>query len=160
MMIEIERKFLPDRVPADRLPPSGERMRQGYIAEDGGVAVRIRITESANTLTIKGGGGLARTEVEMYVPADEAEALWWLTEGRRIEKTRYAVLLLERAGEDLVAEVDVYAGPLDGLCTIEVEFASEDDADAFLAPEWFGRDVTGEEGWSNAALARHGRPDR
>ena len=36
-MIEIERKFLPDRVPVDRLPPSGSVMRQGYIAEDGGV---------------------------------------------------------------------------------------------------------------------------
>lgn len=159
-MIEIERKFLPDRVPTDRLPEAGVGMRQGYIAEERGVAVRIRITESSATLTIKGGGGLSRTEVETTVPAEEAEALWGLTKGRRIEKTRYEVPLDDGGAQDLVAEVDVYAGPLAGLCTIEVEFGSRTDADSFAAPEWFGRDVTGEEGWSNAALARNGRPDR
>jgi adenylate cyclase len=159
-MIEIERKFLPDRVPTDRLPAAGTVMRQGYIAEERGVAVRIRITQSSATLTIKGGGGLARTEVETTVPHDEAEALWALTEGRRIEKTRYEVPLDDGGQHGLIAEIDVYAGPLDGLCTIEVEFASHDDADSFTPPEWFGRDVTGEERWSNAALARAGRPDR
>jgi CYTH domain-containing protein len=159
-MIEIERKFVPDRVPTDRLPAAGTGMRQGYIAEERGVAVRIRITESSATLTIKGGGGLSRTEVEATVPHDEAEALWALTEGRRIEKTRYEVPLDDGGPHGLVAEIDVYAGPLDGLCTIEVEFESRDDADSFTPPEWFGRDVTGEERWSNAALARAGRPDR
>lgn len=159
-MIEIERKFLPGRVPSDHLPDAGVGMRQGYIAEEGGVAVRIRITESAATLTIKGGGGLTRTEVETTMPPDEAEALWALTEGRRIEKTRYELPLDDDGAPDLVAEIDVYAGPLEGLCTIEVEFESQEDADSFVAPDWFGRDVTGEEGWSNAALARSGRPDR
>jgi CYTH domain-containing protein len=39
-----------------------------------------------------------------------------------------------------------------------VEFDSEDDAAAFAPPHWFGREVTGQAGWSNAALARHGLP--
>jgi len=39
-----------------------------------------------------------------------------------------------------------------------VEFGSEDEARAFAPPSWFGREVTGEAGWSNSALARHGLP--
>ncbi len=155
-MIEIERKFLPETAPTDRLPAAGDHMRQGYLAEDGDVTVRIRITDRVATLTIKGGGGLARTEVETTVSREEAEALWQLTEGRRIDKTRYEVPV----EGNLVAEIDLYAGELDGLCTVEVEFESEAAARAFTAPDWFGRDVTDERGWSNAALAREGRPDR
>jgi adenylate cyclase len=155
-MIEIERKFLPPQLPREHLSDAGEHMRQGYLAIDGTVAVRIRITDRAAVLTVKGGGGMARTEVESTVTVDEAEALWALTEGRRIDKVRHRVPL----DGQLVAEVDVYAGDLDGLCTVEVEFDSEAAASAFEPPDWFGRDVTGEHGWSNAALARDGRPDR
>ena len=55
-----------------------------------------------------------------------------------------------------VAELDVYEGTLAGLLTVEVEFDSEDTAQQFAPPEWFGREVTDQEQWSNAALARHG----
>jgi adenylate cyclase len=153
MTIEIERKFLLREIPgADVLGP-GEPLRQGYIAEEDDVAVRIRISERAATLTVKAGAGLSRTEVDKAISRDEAEALWPHTLGRRIEKTRHRV-----AQGDRVAEVDVYAGALSGLCTAEVEFDSEDDAAAFAPPAWFGREVTGQAGWSNAALARHGLP--
>jgi adenylate cyclase len=107
-------------------------------------------------LTVKAGRGLSRTEVEVPISAEQAEALWPHTAGRRIDKIRHRVAL--GASTDLVAEVDLYAGELDGLCTVEVEFASAADAGAFVAPDWFGRDVTDEPGWTNAALARHGRP--
>jgi len=40
-----------------------------------------------------------------------------------------------------------------------VEFASEEDAAAFVPPPWFGADVTEADGWSNGALARRGRPE-
>ena len=62
-------------------------------------------------------------------------------------------------GHELVAEVDLFEGDLAGLCVVEVEFPSEDAASAFEAPDWFGRDVTAVKGWSNADLARNGRPD-
>jgi adenylate cyclase len=154
MTIEIERKFVLSEIPGGDLLGTGEPLRQGYIAEEDDVAVRIRITEQAATLTVKAGAGLSRTEVEKAISLDEAEALWPHTVGRRIEKTRHRV-----AHGDRVAEVDVYAGGLYGLCTAEVEFDSEDDAAAFAPPDWFGREVTGVAGWSNAALARHGLPN-
>lgn len=140
---------------ADQLGP-GVSIRQGYLAVDGDVSVRVRISEEGSWLTVKGGGGLARTEVEVAIDAEDAEALWTHTVGRRISKSRHRVRL--DAELDLVAEVDVFDGDLSGLCLIEVEFDSVDAAEAFDPPPWFGQDVTGDPGWSNAALARHGRP--
>lgn len=151
MTTEIERKF----VLSDPPPPlgTGVRLRQGYIAEDGDVQVRVRIAGGAATLTVKAGHGLSRTEVEAPIGLDAAEALWPHTAGRRIEKVRHRV-----PREGLVADVDVFEGALAGLCTAEVEFTSEADAGHFEAPPWFGLDVTDEQGWDNASLARHGRP--
>ena len=48
---------------------------------------------------------------------------------------------------------------LAGLWTVEVEFDSAQAAQDFRPPAWFGAEVTDVDGWSNAALARHGRPD-
>ena len=58
----------------------------------------------------------------------------------------------------LVAEVDLFEGELAGLCIVEVEFDSVEASGAFAPPPWFGREVTGVAGWSNAELARRGRP--
>jgi CYTH domain-containing protein len=154
--VEIERKFVLSEIPDEAVLGVGEPMRQGYLAEEGDVAVRVRISERAATVTVKAGGGLARSEVEMPISGEDAEELWAHTERRRMEKTRHRVDV--GGGSDRVADVDVYAGGLSGLCTAEVEFDSQDDAAAFVPPRWFGREVTGEPGWSNAALARHGRP--
>jgi len=151
---EIERSFLVPVLPSeDELGP-GARLRQGYLAFDGQVEVRVRLEDGTATLTVKAGRGLHRTEVEAKLATSDAEELWLLTEGRRVEKVRHRTSLA--TGE--TAEVDVYEGPLAGLATVEVEFASEDAAHAFTPPPWFGRDVTTEPGWSNADLAVHGLP--
>ena len=153
---EIERKFVLSEVPGADVLGTGKELRQGYIAEEGDVVVRVRITDEDATLTIKAGGGLTRTEVEVSISKEEAEALWPHTDGRRIQKTRHRV-----AGPELgdhVADIDVYAGALAGLYTAEVEFESEHAAAAFVPPDWFGREVTGEAEWTNSALARDGLP--
>lgn len=153
MTTEIERKWLLEAMPSTDLGP-GDRLRQGYLARDAGVEVRLRISASATTLTIKGGSGLSRTEVELAVTDhDEGEALWALTAGRRLDKVRHRVTI-----GDILAEVDRYDGALDGLYTVEVEFDSPDAASAFVAPPWFGIEVTGDRRWSNASLAQHGLP--
>ena len=150
---EIERKFIADLLPTSGVG-SGIAIRQGYIAEDGDAEVRVRITDDAAKLTVKVGRGRSRTEVEVDVSADDAEQLWAHTEGRRIEKIRHAVDV-----DGTKADVDVYGGSLDGLIVVEVEFDSETAADSFTPPSWFGRELTGDARWSNASLARHGRPD-
>lgn len=154
MGTEIERKFLIERVPDEVPLGSGVVIRQGYVAEEDGVSVRVRITATEAWLTVKAGHGVARTEVEVPITPADAEALWRHTEGRRIAKRRHRIAL----ADGHVAELDVYDGPLAGLRTVEVEFASHDAATAFQPPAWFGRDVTDVPGWSNLELSRHGIP--
>jgi CYTH domain-containing protein len=154
MASEIERKFLAASMPDEQELAPGRRLRQGYLAEEGVVEVRLRWTGDATTLTVKAGSGLHRTEVDVPIDPGEAEALWPHTDGRRLEKVRHEVAL----ADGVVAELDRYEGDLEGLVTVEVEFPSEAEAARFDPPDWFGRELTGEPGWSNAALARHGRP--
>jgi adenylate cyclase len=153
--MEIERKFLLERVPDDL--PEGLEIEQGYLAvgEDG-VEVRVRRYGDERTLTIKSGPAHVRTEEEFELDERRFEALWPLTEGRRIVKTRHRVDL----GEDLTAEVDVYADAHEGLAVAEVEFADEAASDGFEAPGWLGREVTGEARYANQQLALHGPPPR
>lgn len=152
--VEIERKFLPERVPDDVLATPAVPIQQGYVAVDGGVEVRVRRYGDARVLTIKAGTGLARLEEEIELDERRFAALWPLTEGRRIEKARRAV----RLPGDVLAEVDEYHGALDGLWVAEVEFPTTEAGAAFTAPAWMGREVTGDERYANRALAMHGRP--
>jgi adenylate cyclase len=145
-MSEIERKWSVRELPADL--PSGDEIRQGYVALDDDVEVRIRDRGGQCSLTVKGGAGLERSEVEVDLDRDGCAALWPLTRGRAIEKTRHVVEV-----GDHKAEIDVYRGDLDGLRTVEVEFDAVEDAESFEPPDWFG-----EERWSNRRLAVDGRP--
>lgn len=156
MTIEIERKFLLSETAVAGKLGVGVHLRQGYLAEEVPVEVRVRITPVDATLTVKAGSGISRTEVDVPISIEQADALWPHTIGRRIDKTRYRVPLDPPLGD--IAEVDVFGGALAGLCVVEVEFRSEAAAAAFSPPAWFGRELTGVPGWSNAALARHGRP--
>jgi adenylate cyclase len=116
--------------------------------------VRVRRRGDQAYLTVKAGGGRVRVEEEIEIDGDRFERLWPLTEGRRIEKTRYEI----DAGDGLVIELDVYTGALDGLVTAEVEFDSEEAADAFEPPDWLGEDVTEDLRYKNQRLAREGPP--
>jgi len=154
-MLEIERKFLVDRRPGGLA--EGDRIDQGYLAiGDDGVEVRVRRRRDDMTLTIKSGPGMTRTEVELEIDAQRFDALWPLTEGRRVTKTRYLIPL----DGDVTAELDVYSGAHDGLLTAEIEFPSVEASEAFEPPAWLGREVTGDGDYANQALAMTGRSPR
>jgi adenylate cyclase len=148
--VEVERKFLV----AD--PPDlgdGEEIEQGYLAAGGAGEVRLRRRAGALLLTAKRGSGLSREEAELDLDRDGFERLWPLTEGRRLHKRRYVT-----PQGDLTIEVDVYEGDLEGLAVAEIEFASEEEANRFEPPEWFGDEVTGDERYLNVTLATQGAP--
>jgi adenylate cyclase len=151
-MTEIERKFRVAETPPDL--PSGTLLRQAYLAVDGNVEVRVRDQGGTPVLGVKGGHGVERTEVEVEIDRASFDELWSLATDRRIEKTRYR---LPAGGH--TAELDVYAGALEGLRVAEVEFASREEAEAFVPPPWFGDELTGDPRWSNAALAADGAPE-
>lgn len=152
-MAEIERKFRVARVPDEHTRGPGAELRQGYVAVDGDVEVRVRSEDGACTLTVKGGRGLERTEVEVALDPARFQELWPLARDRTVEKTRHRITVGQHT-----AELDLYAGKLAGLAVVEVEFPTRDEAEHFVAPDWFGPELTGEPGWSNAALARDGVP--
>jgi CYTH domain-containing protein len=153
--MEIERKFLLDRLPPDL--GDGLAIEQGYLAiGDDGVEVRVRRHGGERTLTVKSGPAHVRTEEEFDVDERRFDALWPLTEGRRIVKTRHRVDL----GGGLTAEVDVYGGANEGLAVAEVEFPDEEASDRFSAPSWLGREVTGDARYANQRLALSGPPAR
>ncbi len=151
MSLEIERKWRLNALP-DGLP-DGTALRQGYLSQGGGTEVRLRDKGGQARLTVKQGKGLSRTEVEIDLSREQFDALWPLTRGARIEKRRCVVALGE-----LCAEVDIFEGALAGLLLVEVEFPDEHQARAFVAPPWFGAELTGQAGWSNGDLARAGLP--
>ena len=155
--MEIERKFLLSAPPDDLDRHPSTEIEQGYIAiHPDGTEVRIRRRGGQATLTVKSGGGKVRAEEELDLGDDDFERLWPLTEGRRIEKVRHVI---PAGSDDLEIELDVYSGDLAGLVVAEIEFPGEAEADAFAAPEWLGREVTGDGRFKNQRLAVEGRPD-
>ena len=153
--MEIERKFLVRQLPSALEQSRSTRIEQGYIAvSDDGTEVRVRRRDGAALLTVKGGSGRSRAEEEIAIDAERFARLWPLTEGRRLEKTRHLI----PAGTGPTIELDVYSGGLTGLVVAEVEFGSEDAADAFEPPEWFGPEVTDDARFKNQSLACEGAP--
>src|SRR5688572_30757505 len=105
--MEIERKFRLSGVPPTMRFARREAMRQGYLALDGDTEVRIRISPKGAVLTVKSGRGGVRVEEEIALESRQAERLWELTEGRRVQKSRRRVRLAGTdGGADLVVEVD------------------------------------------------------
>lgn len=150
-VIEIERRFLVDVLPEPLPRPS--RIVQGYLMTVP-AAVRVRSEDGIYTLTIKSGSGLRRTEIERELSAAEFDALWEVATDLRIQKRRHRIDL----GRGALAELDLFDGDLAGRRLVEVEFDDEDAAETFTPPEWFGREVTSDSRYTNAALARDGWP--
>ena len=103
---------------------------------------------------MKGKGHLAREEFELPLSEEEYNHLSLKTEGTPVCKKRYLVPI----EGNLTAEVDIYEGELQGLMTTEVEFSSVEAAEKFVAPAWFGRDVSEEKAYKNTSLSLYGIP--
>jgi adenylate cyclase len=157
MGTEIERKFRLREAPAWLGDHDSNRIEQGYLAiEKGdGAEVRLRRSGGAAWLTVKRGAGRTRDEEEIQLSEEQFEALWPLTEGRRVAKVRYVV-----PHDTLEIEVDVFEGDLGELVTAEVEFESEAASDEFEPPDWLGEEVTGDLRYANETLAVDGPPEK
>jgi adenylate cyclase len=155
MAHEIERKFLIEQPPDWLEERPASELHQGYVVITRDAEVRVRKADCKGLLTVKRGRGEVRREEEIELEAEQFEALWSLTDSARVSKRRYLVPLEDA---ELTAEVDVFQGELEGLVVAEVEFGSEDESAAFKPPAWFGRELTGDERYANASLARVGLP--
>lgn len=154
--VEIERKWLVPELPPEALAgPPPDRIRQGYltIGSDGG-ETRVRDRGGRHTLTVKSGRGLQRSETEITITAEQFEELWPATAGARVEKQRHLI----RGEGGVLIELDVYEGALRGLLVAEVEFADPWGAESFVAPYWFGTEVTDDPAYKNQRLATAEEP--
>jgi CYTH domain-containing protein len=153
--VERERKFLVKTVPPRLSRFPHELIEQGYLAIEsqnkGAAEVRLRRIGRRYVLTVKCGSGEARLEREIPVSDTSWKALWPLTKGRRIKKTRYRIPY-----HGLTIELDVYQGDARGLAVAEVEFSRDAALRRFRPPAWFGHDVTGKAMYSNSRLAANG----
>ena len=151
-MIERERRYLVESLPEPLPKPS--KIEQAYIST-GPASVRVRRRDDQFTLTIKTGSGRNRHEIERELEQDEFEAIWETATELRISKRRHEIAL----DGGLTAELDLYDGSLTGHRLVEVEFDSDDAADNFEPPDWFGPEVTTTHRYTNSSLARYGWPD-
>ncbi len=153
--MEIERKFLLAEEPPGLFKARCYDIRQGYIVVGSKREVRLRARGKEFFLTVKDGSGLVRGENEITIAQAQFDQLWPLTEGTRIEKTRYVL-----PWNNLALEVDVYAGALAPLRVAEIEFINKAQSEEFIKPPFLGAEITGRGEYSNAQLASLGLPTR
>jgi adenylate cyclase len=154
MAHEIERKFLVVSDEWKDAVSAHHRFTDGLIADADCGKVRVRISESACWLTLKGArssSGLSRLEFEYPIPKEDAEAILSnFCLGSYSEKTRHCVPY-----RGVLWSVDVYHGDLEGLVFAEVELESE--AQLVDMPNWVGREVTADPQFQKLRLFRLAR---
>lgn len=148
--MEIERKFLikKDQLPADLHTYPCHQIEQGYLCT--GPVVRIRKQDEEYYLTYKSKGLMAREEYNLPLTKEAYFHLKPKADGLVISKTRY--LIPEKSG--LTIELDVFHDDYEGLFLAEVEFSSEEEANNYIPPSWFGEDVTFSSAYHNSTLSQ------
>jgi CYTH domain-containing protein len=146
--MEIEKKYLLKNLP-DFAACQFHKIEQAYLCTD--PVVRVRREDETYYMTYKGRGMLVREEYNLPLNKEAYEHLKEKADGNVIGKTRYLVPLDENG---LIAEVDVFDAPFAPLIMAEVEFESEEQANEFVAPEWFGEDVTFDGRYHNSYMSK------
>ncbi|NBU47392.1 MAG: CYTH domain-containing protein [Flavobacteriales bacterium] len=147
MPIEIERKYLVHK----HLLPKLEVFQyhsiiQGYLSSDPNLTIRIRLKNNKAFLTFKGKTtGISRTEIEIPVDVSVADELISSFELKTLVKKRYLIPF-----EEILIELDVFEGPLQGLILAEIELKSE--GQEIVLPDWIADDVSDREEYYNSNL--------
>jgi len=151
--MEIEKKFMIKRRPENLGNYPKKEIEQGYLASN--PVVRIRKSNDEYILTYKarlnerGSEVIVNKEVELPLTKEAYEHLRDKADNNLIIKTRYLIPL----EDGLMGEYDVFHGKLEGLEFVEVEFESEEKAEVFKKPEWFGENVSSDKRFSNRFLS-------
>ena len=144
--MEIERKFLIDKIPPQAAAAAADHLEQAYVSTS--PVIRVRRKNDSYILTIKSEGLLAREEYELAISQASYEHLMKKKDGMIITKDRLNIPL----PGGLTCELDVFSGFYEGLMVAEVEFPDLQTARSFTPPAWFGREVTEDSRFQNASL--------
>ncbi len=151
MAIEIERKFLIKSNIFKKESYKKTYIKQGFLNSHRERTVRIRITDEAAFITVKGisnRSGTSRYEWEKEINIKDAQKLLILCEETVIEKNRFLV-----KNEKHIFEVDEFLGQNKGLIIAEIELSNEEEF--FTKPDWLGKEVTGVVKYYNSTLSKH-----
>ena len=146
--MEIERKYLVKTLPDDLETYPYKEIEQGYLSTN--PVVRIRRSNEKYILTYKGSGMMVREEYNLPLTKESFEHMKPKADGIFIEKRRYLIPYNEK----LTIELDIFRGELEPLILAEVEFDTEEEANSFIPPEWFGEDVTFSTEYHNSTLSQ------
>lgn len=176
--MEIERKYLidgPEYLPENYCDFPSHTIEQGYLCTS--PVVRVRKADDTYYLTYKGKGLLAREEYNLPLTKEAYDHLIQKADGIILRKKRFNIPLaqgfahpaqtpaqnpgqpengqaqLNEYNENLVIELDIFEGEYQGLILAEVEFPSLEEAERFVPPKWFGRDVTLSGEYQNSRLS-------
>ena len=160
---EIERKFAVKYLAKDLKIESIVYIKQAFIYRDKLTHIRIRnikeiYPENKQTYiyTVKTKGDIKDTsnignryEIENEIDKELFDKLIKNKISNIIEKTRIKIPI----GNNLKSEMDIYYDYLEGFLTIEVEFPTEELANNFQKPDWFGKEL-GYKTLSNGKLSQ------
>ena len=148
MAKEVERKFLVRGDAWRGHVSKSMTIVQFYLSIASDRSMRVRIVDGTSArLTLKFGSDLpVRDEYEYPLPLEDALEMQEFRIGTAIEKTRHLVSHL-----GYVYEVDVFGAGLAGLIVAELE--TPDSVAAGALPAWLGREITGDQRYSNAVLS-------
>ncbi len=111
--------------------------------------IRVRKEDDHYYMTYKGSGMMAREEYNLPLNKTAYEQLKSKAEGNIISKKRVLIPYSK-----YTIELDIFEAPFAPLLLAEVEFESEEDANAFTPPDWFGQDVTYDGKYHNSNMSR------
>lgn len=145
--MEIERKYLVKTLPENLDTYPCRQLEQGYLST--APVVRVRKDNDKYELTYKSKGLMVREEYNLPLTKASYEHLKQKADGRIITKKRYMIPY-----GAYTIELDIFENDLAPLVLAEVEFATEEEANTFIAPEWFGEDVTFSRQYHNSVLSQ------
>ena len=152
--MEIERKYLidKDQIPFDLSSYASRIIEQAYLCTS--PVVRVRKEDDNYYMTYKGKGLMVREEYNLPLTEESYKHLLTKADGNIITKTRYLIPYQDDTlKKELLIELDVFEGKFEGLYLAEIEFSSEDDANNFTSPNWFGEDVTFDGRYHNSKMS-------
>ena len=149
--MEIERKYLVNKLPDDLDQFPHVEIEQGYLCTS--PTVRIRKMGDVFWLTVKekvstDSSAIHNREEEFRLSREKYELLKTKCDGRMVVKTRYRIPV-----QSYMAELDIFHGHHEGLKVVEVEFPTTKESEQFQPPEWFGDDVSQLPQYRNSHLA-------
>lgn len=150
---EIERRWILTKIPKEISIKNKKftKIKQCYLSLK--PVIRLRSHDNSKfILCIKTQGlkkSLARPEQEVELNHKEYKSLFAKSITQDIIKKRFFIKY-----KNQILELDIFDGVLKGLIILELEFKTEKEAINFIAPEWFGKEITGIKKYANSSLAK------